>query len=170
MAYVSFPLQQTPVKAKNHTHVDGAMWKCTDYTCVYPSNTHSMPQPTVCIMINSHNTGFPLTSKTLLPPLFNNSQVFTLPIPTSIRKFESFFWVNTIFSAIIIYFSQPLIMNYIFLSFPGGSDGIESVTQVTQVETWVGKIPWRSEWLPTPLFLPREFQGLRSLAGCSPWA
>ena len=39
-------------------------------------------------------------------------------------------------------------------------------------ETWfdprVGKIPWRKEWLPTPVFLPREFDGQRSLAGYSP--
>ena len=31
-----------------------------------------------------------------------------------------------------------------------------------------GKIPWRSTWLPTPVFLPGKFQGLRSLTGCSP--
>ena len=24
---------------------------------------------------------------------------------------------------------------------------------------WVGKIPWRREWLPTPVFLPGEFHG-----------
>ena len=29
-------------------------------------------------------------------------------------------------------------------------------------ETWVGKIPWRREWLPTPVFWPREFHGLYS--------
>ena len=29
------------------------------------------------------------------------------------------------------------------------------------------KIPWRRE--PTPEFLPGEFHGQRSLAGCSPW-
>ena len=28
----------------------------------------------------------------------------------------------------------------------------------------VGKIPWRRKWQPTPLFLPGEFQGQRSLA------
>ena len=32
-------------------------------------------------------------------------------------------------------------------------------------ETWVGKIPWRREWLPTPVFLPGEFHGLYS-----PWS
>ena len=31
-------------------------------------------------------------------------------------------------------------------------------------DTWVGKIPWRSERLPTPAFWPGEFQGLYS-----PW-
>ena len=34
---------------------------------------------------------------------------------------------------------------------------------------WVGKIPWRRKWQPTPIFLPRECHGQRSLAGCSPW-
>ena len=41
-------------------------------------------------------------------------------------------------------------------------------------ETWVqkvpglGRFPWRREWQPTPIFLPGEFHGQRSLAGyCS---
>ena len=29
---------------------------------------------------------------------------------------------------------------------------------------WLEKIPWRREWLPTPVFLPGEFHGQRSLA------
>ena len=36
-------------------------------------------------------------------------------------------------------------------------------------ETWVGQIPGRMEWQPTPVFLPGEFQGQRSLVGYSPW-
>ena len=32
-------------------------------------------------------------------------------------------------------------------------------------DPWVRKIPWRREWLPTPVFLPEEFHGQRSLAG-----
>ena len=31
------------------------------------------------------------------------------------------------------------------------------------------KIPWRREWLPTPISLPREFHGQRNLGGYSPW-
>ena len=33
----------------------------------------------------------------------------------------------------------------------------------------VGKIPWRRKWQPTPVFLPGESHGQRSLAGYSPW-
>ena len=32
----------------------------------------------------------------------------------------------------------------------------------------VGTITWRRAWQPTPVFLPGEAQGQRSLAGCSP--
>ena len=32
-------------------------------------------------------------------------------------------------------------------------------------DTWGGKIPWRRAWYPTPVFLPREFHGQRSLVG-----
>ena len=34
---------------------------------------------------------------------------------------------------------------------------------------WVGTIPWRREWLLTPVFLPDEFHGQRNLVGHSPW-
>ena len=34
---------------------------------------------------------------------------------------------------------------------------------------WVGKIPWRRKWQPTPVFSPGESHEQRSLAGCSLW-
>ena len=41
-------------------------------------------------------------------------------------------------------------------------------------ETQIWSLGWedpleKKEWLPTPVFLPREFHGQRSLAGYSPW-
>ena len=33
-------------------------------------------------------------------------------------------------------------------------------------ETWVGKIPWRKERVPTPVFWSREFHGLYSPRDC----
>ena len=41
-------------------------------------------------------------------------------------------------------------------------------TQEARFDPWVGKILWRREWLLTPVFLPGEFHGQRSLAGYSP--
>ena len=34
---------------------------------------------------------------------------------------------------------------------------------------WVRKMPWRSKWEPTPVFLPEEFHGQCCLVGYSPW-
>ena len=34
---------------------------------------------------------------------------------------------------------------------------------------WVGKIPWKRERLLTPVFLPGESHGQRSLVRYSPW-
>jgi len=36
-------------------------------------------------------------------------------------------------------------------------------------DPWIGKIPGRRKWQPTPVFLPGKFHGQRSLAGSSPW-
>ena len=33
----------------------------------------------------------------------------------------------------------------------------------------LGRFPWRREWQFTPVFLPGESHGQRSLAGYSPW-
>ena len=35
-------------------------------------------------------------------------------------------------------------------------------------DPWVGKIPWKRIWQPTPVFLPGESHGQRGLAGCGP--
>ena len=41
--------------------------------------------------------------------------------------------------------------------------------QEPRFDSWFGKISWRREWLPTPVFLPGEFNGQRNLVGYSPW-
>jgi len=37
-----------------------------------------------------------------------------------------------------------------------------------EYDPWVGKIPWRTAWKPTPVFLPGESHLQRSLVGYSP--
>ena len=56
---------------------------------------------------------------------------------------------------------------------PGGTSGKESACQYRRCKRpgfhpWVRKIPWRRAWQPTPVFLPGESQGQRSLQGYSP--
>ena len=57
------------------------------------------------------------------------------------------------------------------LGLPCGSAGKESacnagdlgsIPGLGQIQTQVGKIPWRSERLCTPVFWPREFHGVYS--------
>ena len=57
------------------------------------------------------------------------------------------------------------------LRLPCWLSGKESTYQCRRhkFEPWVGKIPWRRAWQPTPVFMPGESRGQRSLAGYSPW-
>ena len=41
--------------------------------------------------------------------------------------------------------------------------------QETGFDSWVGKIPWRRAWQPTPVFLLENPHGQRNLAGYSPY-
>ena len=52
------------------------------------------------------------------------------------------------------------------MDFPGGSGDKESACSADLGSISVlGRIPWRREWLPTPVFLPGEFHRQKSLAG-----
>ena len=58
------------------------------------------------------------------------------------------------------------------VGFPSGSDSKESACSVEDRGSipGVGKIPWRREWQPSPIFLPGKFHGQRSLVSFSPWS
>ena len=58
--------------------------------------------------------------------------------------------------------------------FPDGPSGKEAACQCRRhkrcrFDPWVWKIPWRSVWQHTPVFLPGESHGQRSLLSYSPW-
>ena len=40
--------------------------------------------------------------------------------------------------------------------------------QETVFNSWVGKIPWKRAWQPTPVFLPGKSHGQRGLEDYSP--
>ena len=61
-----------------------------------------------------------------------------------------------------------------FFGLPRWLSGKESTCQCGRCkrsgfDLWVGKIPWRRKCQPTPVFLPAESLGQRSLAGYSSW-
>ena len=58
--------------------------------------------------------------------------------------------------------------------FLGGASGKESTWQCRRhwrcmFDPWVGKIPWRRKWQPTPVVFPGKLHGQRSLEGYNPW-
>ena len=73
-----------------------------------------------------------------------------------------------VFLLICSYYSKD-IYRYVLivLGFPGGSDGKESACNAGDLglNPGLGRSPWRREWPPTPVFLPGDSHGQRSLAG-----
>ena len=61
--------------------------------------------------------------------------------------------------------------------FPGGLSGKRigllmkelKETGRQEFDPWVGKIPWKRKWQPTPLLLPGESHGQRRLSNYNPW-
>ena len=83
------------------------------------------------------------------------------------RLFRSFDWV---FCFCFLFFFSCMNCLHILEGFPGGSVVKNSCQcRRSRFHSYVGKISWRREWLLTPVFLPGEFHGQRSLAGYSPW-
>ena len=46
---------------------------------------------------------------------------------------------------------------------------LQILQETFRFHPWIRTIPWRREWLPSPVFLPGEFDGQKSLVGYSPW-
>ena len=57
------------------------------------------------------------------------------------------------------------------MGFPGGAvmKNLPANIGSAVFDPWVRKIPWRRIWQPTPVFLPGEFHGQRSLVSFSLW-
>ena len=69
-------------------------------------------------------------------------------------------------AAIISSLVQSIVQIYRIPGDPWWLNGKESTYQCRRhgFDPWVGKIPWRRRWQPTPVFLPGKSYGQRSLA------
>ena len=77
------------------------------------------------------------------------------------------------FNTIDCYKRLYLIPCHVTAGFPGGSV-VQNLPATAGAagdsgSIWVGKIPRSREWQSTPVFLPEESHGQRSLVGYSPW-
>ena len=92
------------------------------------------------------------------------------------RQLSSVLGLTTL-SSHLTHHLPPLLVfkiNGVLWGFSGGTNGKKPSCQCRRCKrrgfnAWVGKIPWQSKWQPTPVFLPGESHGQRSLVSYSPW-
>ena len=72
-------------------------------------------------------------------------------------------WIFSEYKSLWYYSAIPETQVFmgLYWGFPGGANGKEPACQCRrfkrlELDTWVGKIPWRRVWQPTPVYLPRE--------------
>ena len=96
-----------------------------------------------------------------IEPLYIKGTFLKVP---SVYHMKSFHLVANLKTALPSKNNTPL-----YLYFSG--NGKESPCQCRRprFDPWIGKIPWSSEWQPTPVFLPGESHVQRSLMGYNPW-
>ena len=108
-----------------------------------------------------HTQGLPQASSMTLGFRRGEGSLLTLPSPVH-AQFRGRKWVG--------WAQELLILSVSSLGFPGGSLVKWSTCQGRwlRFDPWMGKIPWRRKWQPTPASLPGKSHWQRSLAGCNP--
>ena len=98
----------------------------------------------------------------------------TVNIELSLRKLNRPCSINACFRTVFhIMHSTNNVVTWLPVGVPGGANGKEPICYCRRLKwcvfgPWVRKIPWRREWKPTPVFLPGQSHGQRTLAGCGP--
>ena len=86
---------------------------------------------------------------------------------------ELIYWIIILCQALAKCPTYFIVSIHPIRGFPGGASGKEPACQCGRhrrhgLHPRVGMIPWRRKCQPTPVFLPGESNGQRSLSGCSP--
>ena len=76
-------------------------------------------------------------------------------------------------AAVVAWRGRGRLSHTVCLGVPGRTSGKEPACQCRRhkrygFDPWVGKIPWRRVWQPTPVFLPGESHEHKRLVGYSP--
>ena len=130
-------------------------WKCLFFFLMNTKNLESSS--------SSVSSQVPLTHPG--PPSFKTVHFAKLQQKTEIRCINSATWLFNFYGTIL---SHPLTSQVAQMvkNLPAIQE--TQVQSLGWFQSWVGKIPWRREWLPTPVLLPGESYRQRSLVGYSP--
>ena len=111
----------------------------------------------------------------LLPTIFFNYQLYFC-LSNNIHEYTGFMSWYSIFTHTHKYICTCLYtLLYVFAihtyGLPWQISGKESTCQCRRCgfDPWVGKIPWRRKWEPTPVFSLGKSHEQTILAGYSPW-
>ena len=133
-----------------------------------PSICHEMMGPDAMIFVFwmlSCKAAFSLSSFTFVRRLFSFSSL------SAIRVVSSAYLRLLIFlPAILIPACDSSRLAFHLMYFGASGKGLRFYRKCKRhkFDLWVRKIPWRRAWQPTPVFLPGEPHGQRSLEGYSP--
>ena len=117
-----------------------------------------------------YNKSFPRQS-----PVLQVTTLVTFHIPLFFIIFFAFICVLTnkticVWDFCMYFGTHTHTHTHIHQGFSGGSDGKQSTHNMRYPGSnpWIRKIPWKRKWQPTPVFLPGESHGQRSLVGYGP--
>ena len=68
-----------------------------------------------------------------------------------------------LFRSIIVFWASHVVL--VVKNPPANAGDVRDVGSVPGM----GRFPWSGAWQPSPVLLPGESHGQRSLVGCSPW-
>ena len=68
----------------------------------------------------------------------------------------------------MVWLGYPIAVSTYYCT-DGSLSGCSNKNKKYVSNTWVGQIFWRRKWQPTPVILPGESHGWRSLVGYNPW-
>ena len=119
----------------------------------------------------------------LHPTPSHPSRLRQSPCLSSLRHAANSYWlsllhmviqVSRLLSACTSQTDKPQICLYSFFHFPGRTSGKAPTCPCRRrkrpgFDPWVGKIPWRRAWQPSPVFFPGESRGQGSPVGYKPW-
>ena len=124
------------------------------------------------IPFSSRLPSFPASGSFTLTQFFaSGGQSIGVSASTSVLPMNTQDWSPpgwTGWSSVCLYFIYFCSNLYCGLSWWLSGKKILLPRQEMWFDLWVGKMPWRGKWQPTPVFLPGKSHGQRSLAGYSP--